>query len=198
MSNIYIVRHGQVENPENIIYGSLPFPLSKKGKEAARKAGEYLKNKNIGFIISSPIKRTMETAQIINQEISGGALEIKADERLREIEWGKIFQGEKEKDLEKKYPKEWEEYKKHPSKFQFGENLNDLVQRMSAVLKSAIKDYPDKNILLVSHRAPISCLVLNLQNKDLDCMHGVEGENGSIWELEYSDGQFKVNGYWQS
>lgn len=197
MSKIYIVRHGQIENPDNIIYGFLPLPLSEEGRATAKRAGQYLKDKNIGIIISSPIARTMETAKIINREISGGDLKIEEDSRLREIEWGKVFQGMNEEELKKKYPNEWEEYKKHPSKFGFGETLQTLSERMAEVLQEVVKSHPGKNILLVSHKAPISCLVLKLKDKDLDCMHETEVENGSVWELEHSDGNFKVNNHWR-
>jgi len=55
-ARIFLVRHGEVLNKKKIIYGYLPVFLSPKGKKQAKKAGIFLKRKNIAAIFVSPKK----------------------------------------------------------------------------------------------------------------------------------------------
>lgn len=71
MKKIYYVRHGESQaNVDGIIAGSEhEAPLTEKGKDQARKAGQELKDKKIELIVSSPMERTRDTATIIAKEI---------------------------------------------------------------------------------------------------------------------------------
>ena len=63
---IYLVRHGEVDNPQQIIYGrELDFPLTPAGRLQMRKLAEKLKNQGIQpqVIYTSPLLRTIQTAQ---------------------------------------------------------------------------------------------------------------------------------------
>lgn len=80
MTTIYLVRHTNYENPDNICAGRLPFPLSELGREEALNLQKYFANKQIEKIYSSAVERCKETAMIIaNQQI-----EIDYDSRLLE------------------------------------------------------------------------------------------------------------------
>jgi len=62
---VYFIRHGEVNNPEELIYGRLPgFGLTEKGEKQANKAGKYLKSLGVApqVIITSPLLRTKTTA----------------------------------------------------------------------------------------------------------------------------------------
>ena len=82
MSNIFI-RHGEVENPKDIYYVNVPgYRLSNKGKKQAEETGEYLKSQNFNYeIISSPLLRARQTAEIISKVIS---VKINFDDLLYE------------------------------------------------------------------------------------------------------------------
>lgn len=71
MKKIYYVRHGESEaNRDRYVAGSeLEAPLTDKGKSQAVKAGQDLKDKNIELIVSSPMERTQDTANIIARTI---------------------------------------------------------------------------------------------------------------------------------
>ena len=63
---IYIVRHGQTDwNVEGIYQGRIDIPLNKTGIEQAKKTKEELKGIKFDKVFSSPLKRAIETAQII-------------------------------------------------------------------------------------------------------------------------------------
>ncbi len=63
---LYLVRHGEVYNPQQILYGRLPnFYLSETGKTQAAAAGQWLQAKPLAAIYSSPMERAQETAGYI-------------------------------------------------------------------------------------------------------------------------------------
>ncbi|MCP4023514.1 MAG: histidine phosphatase family protein [Desulfobacteraceae bacterium] len=65
-TRISFVRHGHVHNPDQIIYGRLPFfRLSKKGRKDARKAAVNLKDFTLDAVFSSPLLRARQTAKKI-------------------------------------------------------------------------------------------------------------------------------------
>ncbi len=67
MTNIYYVRHGQSEgNVAGVASGAEhDCDLTEEGREQARKAGAQLKDSQADLIVCSPMKRAVETAQII-------------------------------------------------------------------------------------------------------------------------------------
>ena len=71
MNKIYLLRHGEVHNPDKILYGRLPrYKLSKEGIQAIKKVGQKLKNKKINHIYTSPLLRARQTAGIIGDILS--------------------------------------------------------------------------------------------------------------------------------
>ena len=80
---VYLVRHGDVENPRGVIYGQLPgFGLSEQGRAEARSAGTYLLGRDVGKVIVSPMLRTCQTAEILCDVIKR---DFTVDPRLTEI-----------------------------------------------------------------------------------------------------------------
>ena len=83
-TTLYLMRHGHVHNPTNVLYGRLPgFRLSEMGIQQARAAGEWLASKPIEAIYSSPMERARQTASIVAQRQDGLSTQI--DERILEV-----------------------------------------------------------------------------------------------------------------
>lgn len=65
---IYFIRHGQVYNPKNIIYGRLPgFSLSSQGRKSIEEIAQELKNRGISYLYTSSLLRARQTAQILGK-----------------------------------------------------------------------------------------------------------------------------------
>lgn len=81
---IHLVRHGEVHNPQKILYGRLPrFRLSDRGREQARAAGRRLQAHDLRAVVSSPLLRTRQTAaEILN---FFPALKLRRSRRLIEV-----------------------------------------------------------------------------------------------------------------
>src|SRR3954463_8576500 len=86
---VHVMRHGEVENPEGVLYGRLPgYHLSELGRRMADRVAEHLADHDIAHVVASPLERAQETATPI--AVAHG-LQIAVDERLIEAE--NVFQG---------------------------------------------------------------------------------------------------------
>jgi len=184
-AKIYLVRHGGVENPKNIIYGYLPLPLSKEGEREAKKAGLFLKKKNIAVIFSSPQRRTQQTAKIIKKVIRSSK-KIITDKDLREAGFGHFVEGLTQREVCEKYPKQWSIYNRQPAKAKTGESLAHIAQRMIKAINKGIKKYPGQNLVFVTHRDPILAALLKISKRSFDDLHQVKYlcPTGSVLEID--------------
>lgn len=166
MKNQYfILRHGEsIKNIKNIA-SSWPekfySPLTGKGKKQAKEATEKLKEKKIGFIFSSDLLRTKQTAEIIGKELR---IKPKFDKRLREVRIG-IFNGKPLSEIGKFWRKKEGKLlplKHYLRRYKFappgGENYLQTEKRMQGFLKEIDRKYSGKNILMVSHQRPLTLL----------------------------------------
>ncbi len=65
---IHLIRHGEVHNPQGILYGRLPrFALSDQGRRQADAAGRHLRHRPLRALFSSPMLRARQTAEAIHR-----------------------------------------------------------------------------------------------------------------------------------
>ncbi len=151
----YILRHGEAISNTKDIVSSWPEKfnnhLTKKGRGQIKKTAKELKNKNIDMIFASDLLRTKQTAEIISWALK---IKPKFDKRLREMNFGKLSNGPIDS-VWNYFKNEKERIKKAPPK---GENYLKILDRMSGFLKNTDKRYKDKNILIISHEAPLFIL----------------------------------------
>ena len=84
---LYLVRHGKtVDNASGLIQGQRDVELSSEGIEAAKELQELVSKLDIDVVISSPLKRAVDTAKIITD----GKYPINIDDRITERNWGMI------------------------------------------------------------------------------------------------------------
>ena len=161
---VHLMRHGEVYNPDGILYGRLPgFRLSDLGVKMAERVADHLADRDIKAVIASPLQRAQETAAPIAARHD---LEVGTDERL--IEAGNFFEGKKFSvgDGVLKRPSVW--FKLYnPFKPSWGEPYVDQVQRVTAALRDAARIAPGHEVLLVSHQLPIWITRLATENRRL-------------------------------
>ena len=161
---VHVLRHGEVENPEKILYGRQPgWRLSTRGQEMAQAVAEWSQDLNLGAIHASPLQRAQETASPIAAKHK---LEINTDERL--IEAGNIFEGKKFElgSGVLRHPASWW-HLRNPAKPSWGEPYSDQIERMLAAIFSARDAANGKDALVVSHQLPIWILRSALEGRRL-------------------------------
>jgi len=144
---IYLVRHGQTEwNMESRIQGRKDIDLTDFGREEAYGLQSLVAELDIDIVISSPLKRAKETAQIL----ANNKLPITFDDRLIERDWG-INEG---KTLD-----EVDTYKCWDVLLNIGDNeiekIQDFMKRVSDFIEEKRIVYHNKKILIVSHSAVV-------------------------------------------
>ena len=161
---VHLLRHGEVENPKGVIYGRIPgFGLSEDGQMMAKAAADYLAERDVVAIFTSPLERAKETAEPLAERFS---LEPVVDERLIEP-WnhfeGLVF-GVGDGSL-KRFEHWW--YLRNPFTPSWGERYRLVAQRMLAAMSDARDAARGHEVVCVSHQLPIWVTRRSVEGKRL-------------------------------
>ncbi len=152
------VRHGEVHNPEGVIYSGLPgFGLSDLGRRQAASVGEALRDIPLDALYASPLDRALETAQVIGELVGA---EVIPDERLHEWRHWQQFAGLTWEQLRTEAREAWEAYTSDPGSVTSGESLDALADRVEAWLGDVQAAHQTGLVLAVSHLEPLRAILL--------------------------------------
>ncbi|MGO4491628.1 histidine phosphatase family protein [Arthrobacter sp. 2YAF22_2] len=171
-ATVHLLRHGEVHNPEGVLYGRLPeFHLSELGQEMARTLAEHFSERaaqgaKIVHLVASPLTRAQETAQPISQALN---LDIVTEERI--IEAANYFEGLHVSKAELLRPKHWPMLR-NPLRPSWGEPYREQAARVTAAVQDArlraIELGGDgAEAILVSHQLPIWAARLSAEGRPL-------------------------------
>jgi broad specificity phosphatase PhoE len=163
-SIVHVIRHGEVENPEKILYGRQPgWRLSKRGEEMAQVIADWSKSIDLGAVHASPLQRAQETAAPIARAHS---LNITTDEKL--IEAANIFEGKKFElgSGVLKHPSSWK-HLVNPWKPSWGEPYEEQISRMLAAVFQVRDAAQGRDAIVVSHQLPIWILRSAIEGRRL-------------------------------
>lgn len=149
---VHLMRHGEVHNPEGVLYGRRPgYHLSELGLRMADRVAEHLAGRDITHVVASPLERAQETALPIAK---AHALDLATDERLIEAE--NVFEGKTfgVGDGALKKPANWK-YLTNPFRPSWGEPYVEQVVRMMGALGAARDAARGHEAVCVSHQLPI-------------------------------------------
>jgi broad specificity phosphatase PhoE len=161
---VHLLRHGEVYNPEKVLYGRLPgFRLSELGVQMAKAAAQAVAERDITHVIASPLDRAQQTAEPIAGQFK---LPIGVDERL--IESTNVFEGKRVGvgDGALRDPRNWWMLR-DPVTPSWGEAYNAIATRMFAALLAAREAAEGHEALCVSHQLPIWTLRRHAEHKRL-------------------------------
>jgi broad specificity phosphatase PhoE len=152
---VHVMRHGEVHNPDKILYGRLDgYHLSERGRAQAQAVAEWLAQRDIVYVVASPLERAQETAEPLATRLH---LPIDTDEDL--IESRNIFQGQRVSpgDGALRDPRNWW-YLRNPRTPSWGEPYAEIAARMTAALYRARTKAAGHEALCVSHQLPVETL----------------------------------------
>ena len=87
---VHLVRHGEVYNPEKVLYGRLPgYHLSERGQAMARVVAGFLAANDVTHVVASSLTRAKETAAPI---AAAHDVSVTTDDRV--IEAANAFEGQ--------------------------------------------------------------------------------------------------------
>ena len=152
MTVVHLVRHGEVRNPDGVLYGRLPgFHLSEEGILMAKAAAAFLAGRDVALLLSSPLERALETAAPFAAQFG---LEVRVDERL--IEPWNYFEGARfdVSAAALARPAAWP-HLVNPFQPSWGEPYTSIAARMHAVMADAAREARGREAVCVSHQLPI-------------------------------------------
>lgn len=161
---VHMMRHGEVHNPEGILYGRLSgFHLSELGASQAQKVADSLADHDITHVFASPLQRAQETATPI---AASHGLDIITDEGLIEAE--NTFEGLRVSagDGALRRPRHWPKLR-DPFTPSWGEPYIQLAHRMLAVANKAREEARGHEAVCVSHQLPVYTLRRFLEGQRL-------------------------------
>jgi len=149
---VHMMRHGEVHNPEKILYGRLPgYRLSDRGVLMAEAVAAALAGRDITYLVASPLERAQQTARPISEKLG---VTIDTDDRL--IESANWFEGKAfgVGDGSLKNPAAWPRLI-NPFRPSWGEPYVQIARRMTAALHDARDRAAGHEAVCVSHQLPI-------------------------------------------
>ena len=167
---LYLVRHGEVENPDRLVYADMAgFGLSRRGRAEAAAAAEFLATVPITALYASPLQRAQETAEAV---AAACGVDIVTEADLTEWLVARRWKGVTWEDLPTAFPGELEAYLEHPTDLPFAEeSIAALGRRVAAVAATVVASHPDEHVALVSHQDPIQAGRLTLRGVPLEELH---------------------------
>jgi broad specificity phosphatase PhoE len=159
---VHLLRHGEVFNPDGILYGRLPgFRLSAAGEVMAKKAAAWFVDSDVVRLVSSPLERAQQTAAPIAAELG---LPVELDERL--IEAGNAFEGMKVAGGGGVFrrPANWWKLR-NPLQPSWGEPYVEIAARMIRAIEVARDAARGHATVCVSHQLPIWTVRLHLEGR---------------------------------
>lgn len=152
LTTVHLMRHGEVHNPEGVLYGRLPdYHLSDRGRMMAARIAEHLADRPVTVVVASPLERARETAAPIAAE---HGVSVDVDDRL--IEAANVFEGLTfgVGDGALTRPTHWK-HLHNPFRPSWGEPYTDQVRRVLAAMADARDRARGGEAVLVSHQLPI-------------------------------------------
>lgn len=180
--DIILIRHGETE--ENVLrtFSTKYTQLTEEGKKQIKKIRPFIETLSFDKVYVSPLKRTIETMEILDVE---GEIE----KRIQEIDFGN-FEGMTYKELEEQFPEEvklWnEDYLNYITPE--GESVKLAYERVTTFLEELVQK--DEDVLLVCHAGVIR-LTLSWVFDNLDYFFKFKVDNGSVNVVSIDEESFK-------
>jgi broad specificity phosphatase PhoE len=158
---VHLMRHGEVHNPEKLLYGKLPgYQLSVLGQQMSKAVATFLTDHDITRVVASPLERAQETALPIADQFG---LQVITDANL--IESANRFEGTQVQRALRD-PRYWM-IMWNPFRPSWGEPYARILTRMLAALASARVAAAGHEAICVSHQLPIWTLRRALEGRRL-------------------------------
>jgi broad specificity phosphatase PhoE len=157
-TTIHLMRHGEVHNPDGVLYGRLPgYRLSERGLAMADMVADHLAGattsarRDVVAVIASPLQRAQETAAPVAAQ---HGLDVVTDDRL--IEADNSFEGKRVSvgDGALRSPRYWWRLR-DPLTPSWGEPYLEIAERMLVAVHRARELAAGHEALCVSHQLPI-------------------------------------------
>jgi len=190
-TTLVLVRHGVTDATKGKLFsGGLASsnpPLNDEGRAQARATGEWLAPLSGTFdaLVSSPVRRTWETAEILAQFFD---LEVEEEHGIAEMEFG-TWDGMSFTEVHEKWPDELGSWLGDlESAPHGGESLRAVEKRVLEGRDRMVESYAGRTVVVVSHVTPIKTLVAEALGAPLEAVYRMELAPASVSVISYFRG----------
>ncbi|MFA1819942.1 histidine phosphatase family protein [Virgibacillus oceani] len=182
MTTICLIRHGETKwNAAGILQGTTDIPLNTRGVKQAGACSAYLASSSYDVLITSPLKRAKQTAEIINQQLD---LPFHMMDEFKERAFGEgegmTFEERRAVYPDKDYPNQ--------------EKEEDFHHRIMTGLHKVTKLNPNQKVLLVAHGAVIKAILKAFSN-DENILENDRLMNGCISNIHFENKEWNVKNF---
>ena len=186
MNTLYLVRHG--ENRANITkefsHTKVDYPLTEKGELQARQTAEYFRDRHVDEVYSSPLKRALQTAEMI---AATKGLPVTVIESLREVNSGSLEDTPPTEENWRIYldtVQGWNEGRPEVA-LPGGENYYMLVDRIERAIGEIVGDRDGRQIVVAGHGGIFTAAIgLLCKNVEADELRSAHYHNCAISQIE--------------
>ena len=163
MTKVYLIRHGKTQwNLESRYQGANgDSPLLKDSYREIELLASSLQRIPFEHAYTSPLKRARVTAQALLNHLNP-EIPLTIDSRLKEFNLGKM-EGMHFEDVAAKWPEVLKNFRHHPDKYDEslveGESFLEVIARFRAAIEEYCRQYPNGNILVISHGAALNAAI---------------------------------------
>lgn len=192
-TTVHLVRHGEVFNPEKLLYGRLPgYRLSSLGEQMADRIGDVMSKRDVTHVVASPLERAQQTATPLAQRLQQ---QIHTDDDL--IEADNVFEGKRVSvgDGVLRQPSAWR-YLYNPFRPSWGEPYVEVAARMRLAVIKARQAARGHEAVLVSHQLPIWIARLDAERRRF--VHDPRSRQcslASVTSLTFDDDELSIITY---
>ncbi|WP_315115266.1 histidine phosphatase family protein [Clostridium intestinale] len=180
---IVLVRHGETEgNSKGLYEGKKEVSINDNGRNQSKKLGNLLKVYKFSKVYCSPQKRCKETLDIIIETLDYKPESIEYKDELKEIDFG-LWEGLSYKEIEKVFPRQWEEFITNYKEFSFpeGESFIDFYKRTTKILDFL----DDGSYLILTHGGVIRSVLSKLLGSGIGGFYSIKPKQGAYSEINY-------------
>jgi broad specificity phosphatase PhoE len=191
---MYLLRHGATDNnlaqPPRLQGCGLDADLSHEGRRQAEQVRQFLGDVPLAAIFSSPLRRALQTAEIVAQPHSHT---VQLVETLREVDVG-LWEGRSWNEIAANDSEAYALFRHDPSVHPYagGENLLQVQQRVTPALAELALAHLGRQIVVVAHNVVNRAFIAGLLQLPLAEAHRIRQDNCGINLLEWESGQCKL------
>ena len=189
--NLILVRHDETEfNRQRLILGRGPEPLNATGQAQAISAAVAVSRDTPFVLYSSPVVRTIQTAEAIASESS---VDLTPMPGLEEIDAGDL-EGLTGTHLQERYPDVMRVWRSNPASAMMpnGESLGDVQERAWAAINDIAQRHDNDTVVVVTHNFPIQAILCKALGMPLNNFRQLRVDLGSITRMRVQNSVFAL------
>jgi broad specificity phosphatase PhoE len=188
---VYLVRHGATDanarRPYILQGHGIDLALNDGGRRQARCAGRLLASEPVRAVFASPMRRALETAQVIAEPHK---LAVATIDTFIECNVGR-WEGRDWETIRREFPREYEDFHRDPSLHPYlgGESYSDVHRRTAPVFRSLLETHAGSALVLVAHNIVNRVLIADVLGLELKRAKEIQQANGGVTLIRHQDGR---------